>query len=97
MIRTRLVILTFGLIGLQFVGCALDESPRGAMRRMTRSFTPNPTDPGDGSDEDSGQWDFVGDEGRAGYEREQDPDPWFGKYIVSDRARAIERNLGVDY
>ena len=97
MIRARLMLLTACLISLQLAGCSIVESPRTAMRRMTRSFTPNPVDSGDDSDEDDGQWDFVGDEGRADYDRERDPDPWFGKYIISDKARAIERNLGVDY
>lgn len=97
MMRFRLTLITASLIGLQLAGCAMVESPRTAMRRMTRSLTPKPTDPGDDADEDKGEWDFVGDEGRADYDRERDPDPWFGKYIISDKARAIERNMGVDY
>lgn len=97
MIQSRILILTSCLLGLVLSGCSVVESPRVAMRRMTRSFTPRPTDLGDGAEEDTGQWDFVGNEGRAGYEREQDPDPWFGKYFVSEKARSIERNLGVDY
>lgn len=97
MIRSRLILLTVSLISLQLAGCTMVESPRVAMRRMTRAFTPKTADPGDDADEDDGQWDFVGDEGRADYDRERDPDPWFGKYIISDKARSIERNLGVDY
>ena len=97
MIRSRLLLLTAGLIGMQLAGCAMVESPRVAMRRLTRTFTPNPVDHGDDADEDKGEWDFVGDEGRADYDRERDPDPWFGKYIISEKARAIERNMGVDY
>lgn len=97
MIRSRIVLLTACLIGLQLAGCAMIESPRSAMRRMKRTFTPKPTDVGEEADKDDGQWDFVGDEGRADYDRERDPDPWFGKYIISDKARSIERNLGVDY
>ena len=97
MMRSRLMLLSGFLIGLQLTGCSMVESPRTAMRRMTRTFTPNPVDIGEDVDEDDGQWDFVGDEGRADYDRERDPDPWFGKYIISDKARAIERNLGVDY
>lgn len=97
MIRSRLILLSACLAGVVLAGCSMVESPRVAMRKMTRSFTPHPADPGDDADEDDGQWDFVGDEGRADYDRERDPDPWFGKYIISDKARAIERNLGVDY
>lgn len=97
MIRSRLILLTASLICWQMAGCAMVESPRAAMRKMTRTFTPKPTDGNEDADEDDGQWDFVGDEGRADYDRERDPDPWYGKYIISDKARAIERNLGVDY
>ncbi len=97
MIRSRLILLLASLIGLQLAGCAMVESPRSAMRRMTRTFTPRPTDIGEDAAEDDGQWDFVGDEGRVDYDRERDPDPWWGKMFVSDKARAIERNLGVDY
>ncbi|MCX7388029.1 MAG: hypothetical protein NTX48_15300 [Planctomycetales bacterium] len=97
MIPSRMIRLTACLIALQLAGCAMVESPRVAMRRMTRQFTPRPTDVGEDSDEDDGQWDFVGDEGRADYDRERDPDPWYGKYIISEKARSIERNMGVDY
>lgn len=97
MTRSRLILLIASLIGMQLAGCAMVESPRSAMRRMTRMFTPRPTDTGEEIDNDDGEWDFVGDEGRADCDRERDPDPWYGKYIISDKARAIERNLGVDY
>lgn len=97
MIRSRLIFLMTSLIGLQLAGCAMVESPRSAMRNMTRTLTPRATDEWEDIDKDDGEWDFVGGEGRADCDRERDPDPWFGKYFVSDKARAIERNLGVDY
>jgi len=97
MLESRTALFTACLIGLQLAGCSMVESPRTAMRRMTRTFTPRPVDPGDDSDKDDGQWDFVGNEGRADCDRDRDPDPWYGKYIVSEKARSIERNLGVDY
>ncbi|MEN9556860.1 MAG: hypothetical protein RLZZ232_3146 [Planctomycetota bacterium] len=81
---------------LLLAGCSLVEHPKTASRRFGRMFTPRPFD-GESVDEDNGEWDFVGDEGRAEYDREQDPDPWFGKYLMSDKARSIERNLGIDY
>ncbi len=95
--RWSAIPLTFLLLSLMTAGCALVEAPGAAARRMTRMFTPNPTDWTDDGAEDNGEWDFVGDEGRAGYTREQDPDPWFGRYLMSEKARAIERNFGVDY
>lgn len=63
---------------------------------MKRMFTPNPRDWDTDAAEDKGEWDFVGDEGRAGQEREQDPDPIYKRYLMSDKARAIEHNLGID-
>jgi hypothetical protein len=97
MIHSRLILVGVCLISLQLAGCSAMESPVSATRRMTRMMTPKPFDNEKEVDSDDGEWDFVGDEGRAGIAREQDPDPWFGKYILSDKARAIERNLGVDY
>jgi hypothetical protein len=77
-------------------GCSMVEHPRSAMRRMTRMFTPNPTDFDEQSDEDTGEWDFVGDEGRGEQDRERDPDQWFKKYLMSEKANSIKRNLGID-
>jgi hypothetical protein len=59
-------------------------------------FTPNPDDWDKGADEDAGEWDFVGDEARGDQVREKDPDPWFKKHLMSEKANSIERNLGID-
>ena len=77
MIRTRLILTAACLISLQLAGCTTLESPASAKRRLTRMFTPKPTDNDEDVDSDAGEWDFVGQEGRAGLDREQDPDPWF--------------------
>lgn len=90
-------ILCLTLLLLATTGCSLVESPKSATRRFTRMFTPNGRDWSDPAHEDHGEWDFVGDEGRAEFGREQDPDPWYGKHLMSDKARSIERNLGIDY
>lgn len=95
-LKVRLLLLLAVLVTTA-MGCHLVESPKAATRRMTRMFTPNPTDMDADAAEDAGEWDFVGDEGRGDQRREQDPDPWFGKYLMSDKARSIERNLGIDY
>ncbi|MCE2793845.1 MAG: hypothetical protein ACK5TG_15280 [Planctomyces sp.] len=89
--------LCLALLLLATTGCSLVESPKSASRRFTRMFTPNGRDWSDPAQEDNGEWDFVGDEGRAEFAREQDPDPWYGKHLMSDKARSIERNLGIDY
>jgi len=96
MIRSRLSLMTLCLLLVTSAGCGLVEGPRSATRRMTRMFTPNPTDWDKGADEDAGQWDFVGEEGRGEQERERDPDQWFKKYLMSEKANSIERNLGID-
>ena len=96
MIRLSAIRIIPVLLLVSLTGCALVESPVVAGRRMKRMFTPNPTDWDKGADEDHGEWDFVGDEGRGEYEREKDPDRWFKKFLMSDRANAIERNMGID-
>jgi hypothetical protein len=94
-LKVRLLLLLAVLVTTT-MGCHLVENPKSATRRMTRMFTPNPTDWDSKSAEDAGQWDFVGDEGRAEQVREKDPDPWFKKYLMSEKANSIERNLGID-
>ena len=96
MIRFRLILIGLCLLTAFTCGCSLVEHPKSAMRRMNRMFTPNPIDFDEQSDEDTGEWDFVGDEGRGDQTRERDPDPWFKKYLMSEKANSIERNLGID-
>jgi hypothetical protein len=52
-------------------------------------------DPTEGPDE---KWiSKVGDEGRGQQVREKSEEPrWFREMVMSDRAREIERNLGID-
>ena len=87
--------LALGVL-LLCAGCSLVEHPKSASRRLTRMFTPRPFDWDSQPAKDDGEWDFVGDEGRRNYEREKDPDGWYKKYLMSDKANAIERNLGID-
>ena len=96
MIRTRLTLMVIVLLASVGSGCNMVEKPSSAMRRMTRMFTPNPTDLDADASSDEGEWDFVGDEGRGDQTRERDPDPWFKKYLMSEKANSIERNLGID-
>lgn len=96
MIRPKHSVFLTGLLILSLTGCAMVEHPGTAMRRMKRMFTPNPTDWDSEASEDSGEWDFVGEEGRGDRQRERDPDPWFKRYLMSEKANSIERNLGID-
>ena len=96
MIRFRMPLVIFGFLAITISVCSLVEHPKSAMRRMTRMFTPNPEDWDKDADADAGEWDFVGDEGRGDQVRERDPDPWFKKHLMSEKANSIERNLGID-
>lgn len=61
-----------------------------------RMFKPRPHDgPLEIEDADD-EWGFVGKEGRADMDRERDPDRWWQNLIMSEEARHIERNLGID-
>ena len=57
---------------------------------------PKPYDTPMHFDEEEDEWGFVGDEGRAEQPRERDPDRWWQNLIMSQEARNIERNLGID-
>lgn len=94
--RSQILLVCVSLVTLTVSGCSLVESPTSAMRRLKRTFTPNPTDWDSKASDDKGEWDFVGEEGRGDQERERDPDQWFKKHLMSDKANAIERNLGFD-
>ncbi|MEZ6125956.1 MAG: hypothetical protein R3C49_22745 [Planctomycetaceae bacterium] len=70
---------------------------RTAFVDSMRMFRPNPYDSTmstDSGKED--EWGFVGKEGRADQDRERDPDRWWQNLIMSQEARNIERNLGID-
>ena len=96
MIRTRLSLTVLCLLLITVSGCGLVEHPKSAMRRMTRMFTPNPDDWDTGVEKDEEEWDFVGEDGRGDQTRERDPDQWFKKHLMSEKANSIERNLGID-
>ncbi|MEP3479372.1 MAG: hypothetical protein ABJZ55_09005 [Fuerstiella sp.] len=42
------------------------------------------------------EWAFVGEEARGNAPRERDPDRWWRNLMMSDRAKNIERSLGID-
>ena len=50
MLQSRTALFTACLMALQLAGCSMVESPRTAMRRMTRTFTPRPVDADDDSE-----------------------------------------------
>lgn len=93
----RFVVLTvLPLVVAGTSGCVLTDLFRESARETKRIYTPNPTDYRDMSEEADSEWDFVGEDGRGNQRREQDPDPWWKRWVMSERARSIERNLGYD-
>lgn len=93
--RLSIASILAGLL-ISSTGCAMMSLGRDAVTRTAKMFTPDSRDYDDGSDESGKEWEFVGDEGRADQQRERDPDPWFKRYLMSEKARSIEHNLGID-
>lgn len=91
---------TFALILTAFclasTGCSVFSAGQDAWTKTARMVRPRPFDGPSEPDDPEDEWSFVGDEGRADQEREQDPDPWWQQHFMSPQARAIERNLGID-
>lgn len=77
-------------------GCMVMDASKAAYKTTARMFSPSTRSYDDGLDDNGSEWNFVGDEGRAEQERERDPDPWFKKHLMSEKARSIEHNVGID-
>jgi hypothetical protein len=88
-IRTIAVwLLLASIVG--FTGC----SAVGSTKKFFSALKPPEEHvPADDPQED---WDFVGEEARKHRPTEKDPDPWWQMHVMSPRARAIERSLGVE-
>lgn len=84
------------VLSLTSTGCTMLNAGRDAVSQSARMFKPNPHDGPVEMDSDADEWDFVGKEGRADQERERDPDRWWQNLMMSQEARNIERNLGID-
>jgi hypothetical protein len=86
--------LLFAFLVFASFGC---QSQKLLNNRALDVYRPNPNDYKDPGDDPGSEWDFVGDEGRSDQEREfEASDQWFKKYLMSPRARSIERNLGFE-
>lgn len=77
-------------------GCTMLQHGQQSMVDMKRMLRPKPYDGPAKPSDDEDPWGFVGDEGRAGQDRERDHDRWWRNLIMSEEARNIERNLGID-
>lgn len=91
-----LVVVTFG-----FSGCAVMQPLRPVARYAKNLLTFRGTDYSNPADEEDQAWvRSAGDEAhefRGGGPMEYDPDPWYQKYIMSEKARSIERNVGIGF
>lgn len=78
-------------------GCALTQPLNSITRYAKDLFTFRGTDYVDPTEEEDDAWiSEAGDEARGDRPREKDPDQWYKKYVMSEKARSIERNLGID-
>lgn len=86
----RLQLILILLLGVSTTGCALT----GAAKDTFAMFRPSSDDGWDPTENPDPQWDSVGVEARGGESLEYENDP-SRKYLMSNKARAIERNLGI--
>ena len=75
-------------------GCQLTEHGRTVTRQTLRTFKLRPNDYRDTSTEEEDKWSFVGKEGRGDRPLDDEGDPW-KKFLLTRKARDIERNLGI--
>ncbi len=96
--RCGRIVLALGagvVIGLS--GCLLTEAARPVTRYMKNTFNFQGTDYNDPTEEDDEVWiSEAAKEGRPNQRIEKDPDQWWRKYVMSEKARSIERNLGFE-
>ena len=93
--RLSLLIVLGGLVACSS-GCVVIDSAKDMGRYTKQMFTFRPSDYRDATDEPQDDWEFVGDEGRGNQPVQRDPDQWWRKWFMTEKARSIERNLGFE-
>ena len=93
--KRTLVTLTMTVALLQLTGCALIELGQTASRTTWRLFKPRPNDRRDITQEEDDPWSGVGEEARGDRPIDYENDP-FKKFLMSPKARNIERNFRID-
>lgn len=87
------MLMVFVFAGLS--GCAMMDSMSNYVKQ-TFSFSKG-TDYINGTEEEDDAWvSEMGEEARSNHRRERDPDQWFKNYFMSEKARSIEHNVGID-
>lgn len=77
-------------------GCLLIEPWGNFWHEVKRNAKLDGEDRRDTAEDSQEQWKFVGKEGRRNQSVEKDPDQWYRQYIMSEKARSIEENLGYE-
>lgn len=89
------ILVCVAVLGL-LSGCAMmREGADEAYSETTRTMKMKSGGYGDGTEELDEDWTFVGEEGRADMEKEKEPDRMWWNFVMSEKARSIERNVGI--
>ena len=82
------------MAGIACAGCALVDAGRGLTDSTIKMFKPRPTDYRDLTEEEGDEWASVGQEARGDRPLVDENDA-LKPLIMSKKAQAIERNLGL--
>jgi hypothetical protein len=93
--RTLLCVLLVGTGSVSGAGCAIMKEGQELTRQSWEMMKPSGGDYRNTTEEETNEWDFVGKEGRGNEEPIKDPDRLWRQYIMSEKAREIERNLNI--
>lgn len=88
--------MLFIATGTLLTGCTMTDSGMNPFTKTVRTLRPKPFDGPAEIEDAEDEWGFVGKEGRADQDREREPDRWWRNLVMSEEARNIERNLGID-
>lgn len=83
------------LSALLWTGCATVEGVTDVWSGGIAYLTPPPAER-DFTEESEEEWKLVGSEIRPGQAVEKDPDQWWRRHVMSEKAREIEANLGFE-
>jgi hypothetical protein len=86
----RFPLILILLLSVSTTGCTLTN----AVKETFAMFRPSSDDGWDPTENPDPQWDSVGIEARGGQALEYENDP-SRKWLMSNKARSIERNLGI--
>ncbi len=85
------------LISVNSTGCqSFIDATKTTQRQLTRQFTPSPHDYRDSTAETDDKWLEYTHEAKAIHLAEKDPDPWYRRWFMSEKARQTESHLGID-